>query len=53
MDFIQWLSTPDGQFALEEARLQETEPMAKEYILGDVEPGTEVSYSNLSFYRTV
>jgi ABC-type glycerol-3-phosphate transport system substrate-binding protein len=49
MDFIQWLSTPDGQFALEEARLQGTERMANEYILGDIEPGAAVSYSSLSF----
>lgn len=43
MDFIQWLSTPEGLFALDEARLQVTGIMADDYILADNKPEAEAS----------
>lgn len=49
MDFIQWLSTPEGLFALDEARLQLTGIMAEDYILADSKPEAEAGSSSHGF----
>lgn len=47
--FIQWLSTPEGLFALDEARLQVTGIMAEDYILTEIKPEAGASSSVYGF----
>ena len=49
MDFVQWLSTPDGQLALEEARLQDTGLLAGDFVLEESKPEAGLPFSNPGF----
>lgn len=48
-DFVQWLSTPEGQIALVEARLQVTGALAEDFVLDRSKPEAGLSFSSPGF----